>query len=70
MSNFLYSFLLLTFLFQNKSNTRPYYLLASSIATATATCHVKQPAVVSNHGVVTSADESHHLSALVSFETH
>jgi hypothetical protein len=28
------------------------YLLASSIATATATCHVKQPAVVSTMGLL------------------
>ena len=53
---------------------RPYealyikdYLLASSFATATATCHVKQPAVVSNHGVVICADETHHLCAAVNF---
>ena len=39
------------------------YLLASSTATATAT-------VIPGLGVVTCADESHHLCALVSFEMH
>ena len=43
------------------------YLLASSIATATATCHLKQPAVVSSHGVVTGSNETHHLFAVDAF---
>ena len=36
----------------SKSDRNSSYLLASSITTATATCHLKQPAVVANHGVV------------------
>ena len=40
------------------------YLEASSIATATATCHLKKPAVVSSHGGVTGSNETHHLFAV------
>ena len=39
------------------------YLLASSIATATATCHQNNLSVVFNHGVVAGSDQIHRLCA-------
>jgi len=47
----------------SKSDYSLFYLLASSIATATATCHQSNRAGYSYHGVVTCADHTHHLYA-------
>ena len=46
-----------------KALRRKDYLLASSIATATATCH-KNNLRLFHHGVVASGDETHHLCAV------